>query len=55
MLTSSDAYLMSILYPTCSILLVDYQQFIAQPEQTVLGVLDFIGADTSRWVGCCSV
>jgi hypothetical protein len=32
-----------------SMLLVDYKQFVAQPEATVRQVLQFVGADTSRW------
>jgi hypothetical protein len=29
-------------------LLVDYKQFVAQPEATVRQVLRFVGADASR-------
>lgn len=34
----------------CSILLVDYTTFIAQPEQTVKEALHFVGADVGRSV-----
>ena len=39
-----------LLAATRSLLLVDYKQFVAQPEATVRQVLAFVGADTSRWV-----
>lgn len=39
----------------CSVLLVDYDQFIAQPEHTLKAALQFVGANTSRWVFCIAV
>jgi len=36
---------------TSRLLLVDFKEFCADPEATVRKVLDFVGADTSRWGG----